>query len=100
MRYVVDERVLSRGSSQRSAEPAALEFANLYAAIGETLKHFDAQICAAEQELETLRVLHNLRAVASEPMIDQPLNDNRRWIERHFMNLAVAEASSLDEDED
>jgi hypothetical protein len=99
MRYVVDEKALSRGISPRFAEPAALEFANIYAAIGETLKHFDEQILAAEQELETLRVLRNLRTVASEPILDQPLNDNRRWVERHFMNLAVAEASSLDEDE-
>jgi hypothetical protein len=94
MRYVVDEKALSRGRSQRSAEPAALEFASIYAAIGETLKHFDEQIRAAEEELEVLRVLRNLRTVASEPVLGQPHNDNRR----HFMNLAVAEASSLDED--
>jgi hypothetical protein len=99
MRYVVDEKALPRGRARRSTEPAAVEFANLYAAIGETLRHFDEQIRAAEQELETLRVLRNLRTVASELVLDQPLNDNRRWIERHFMNLAVAEASSLDEDE-
>ena len=99
MRYVVDAKSLSRGGSRRSAEPAAVEFANLYAAIGETLKHFDEQIRAAEQELEALRVLRNLRTVATGPALDQPLNDNHRWIERHFMNLAVAEASSVEEGE-
>jgi hypothetical protein len=99
MRYVVDEKALSRGRSRRSAEPAAVEFANLYAAIGETLKHFDEQIRAAEHELEVLRVLRNLRTVATEPVLEQPLNDNHRWVGRHFMNLAVAEASSLAEDE-
>lgn len=99
MRYIVEEKALSRGRSRRAAEPAALEFANLYAAIGETLKHFDEQMLAAEQELEALRVLRNLRTVASEPILGQPINDNRRWIERHFMNLAIAEASSLGEDE-
>jgi hypothetical protein len=96
MRYVVDEKALSGGRARRFAEPAALEFANLYAAIGETLRHFDEQIRAAEQELEVIRILRNLRTVAIEPTPGKPLNDNRSWVERHFMNLTVAEASSPD----
>jgi hypothetical protein len=97
MRYVVDERVLSRARSRRFAEPAAAEFASLYAAIGETLRHFDEQIRAAEQELEVLRVLRSLRTVASDATLGQPLNDNHSWVEWGLVNLTIAEASSPDE---
>jgi hypothetical protein len=97
MRYVVDEKALSVRRSRRFAEPAAGEFAHLYAAIGETLRHFDEQIRAAEQELEVLRVLRSLRTVASGATPGQPLNDNQSRARRRLMNLTIAEASSRGE---
>jgi hypothetical protein len=82
MRDVVDEMVLSSRTSGRFAEPAAAEFADLYAAIGETLKHFDAQIRAAEQELEILHILHSIRAADNNGAQGEALNDNQCWAQR------------------
>lgn len=73
MRYIIGENALSSGRPERFAEPAALEVAHLHAAIGETLRHFDAQISAAEHELEILRGLRGVRAsngAPSEALID------------------------------
>jgi hypothetical protein len=64
MRFRVDEKVQSKTRSGRFSEPAADEFANLYAAIDETLRHFDEQIGVAERELEMFRALRKTRDAA------------------------------------
>jgi len=76
MRYVVDEKSLPKPAPERSPQPRADEVATLYAEIGETLRNFDAQIRAAEEELAVLRLLHNIPAVAGCDARPEPQNDN------------------------
>jgi hypothetical protein len=76
MRYVVEQKFRPKENSGRRPELDEAEFANLHAAMTETLKHFDDQIRAAEQELETLRVLHTVSVAASCSKQDEPQNDN------------------------
>jgi hypothetical protein len=81
MRNVVEEMALPSDRPARFAEPAAAEFANLYAAINETLRNFDAQIRAAEHELEVLRVLRGIHAPPGGAPSGEALNDNHFWAE-------------------
>ena len=76
MRYRIDKNASADALPRRFLGPAAVEFANLYAAIGETFKHFDAQICAAERELEILRGLHGIPVVANRAATGRSLGDN------------------------
>ncbi|MGD0720927.1 MAG: hypothetical protein ABR970_07745 [Roseiarcus sp.] len=76
MRYVVEPKFRHNENSGHRPELDGAEFANLHAAITETLRHFDDQIRAAEQELEILRVLHTVSVAASCAKQDEPQNDN------------------------
>lgn len=82
MRNVVEEMALPSSRSARFAEPAAAEFASLYAAINETLRNFDAQIRAAEHELEVLRILRGVHAPRGRAPTGEALNDNQFWAEQ------------------
>jgi len=76
MRYNVEQQFWPHESPRRRPEIEGADFANLHAAIAETLRHFDEQIRAAEQELEVLRVLHTVPVARSAGRLDDPENDN------------------------
>jgi hypothetical protein len=82
MRYIIGENALSSGRAERFAAPAAAEVAHLHAAIGETLRHFDAQIRAAEHELEILRSLRGVWADSSSGAPSEALNNNQCFAEQ------------------
>jgi hypothetical protein len=76
MRSIVHKRFWPNETAGRFLPPEVEDFAALHAAISETLRHFDDQLRAAEQELEILRVLHSVSVAATCEISDRPENDN------------------------